>query len=170
MNLMPQRFWGVARAPLAAPPDHPAVNYGRIGVLLLNLGTPDGTSYWPMRRYLKEFLSDRRVIEINPFVWWLILNIVVLSKRPFTSGEAYKAVWNCERDEFAASNDYARSVRQDRRVSGEGSPIEVDWAMRYGKPSISSRTRSASGERVRPHSSVSALSTVFCGDGRDRLR
>ena len=72
MNFMPQRFWGVARAPLAAPSDHPFVNFGRIGVLLLNLGTPDGTSYWPMRRYLKEFLTDRRVIEINPVVWWLI--------------------------------------------------------------------------------------------------
>ena len=68
MNLMPQRFWGVARAPLAAPSDHPLINFGRIGVLLLNLGTPDGTSYWPMRRYLKEFLSDRRVIELNPVV------------------------------------------------------------------------------------------------------
>src|SRR3954464_12384502 len=51
---------------------------GRIGVLLINLGTPDGTSYWPMRRYLKEFLSDRRVIETNRLLWWLILNFVVL--------------------------------------------------------------------------------------------
>src|ERR1700692_4073462 len=81
------------------PPGHPAIPPRRIGVLLVNLGTPDATSYWPMRRYLKEFLSDRRVIEINPAVWWAILNFVNLSKRPFTSGEAYKAIWNTDRDE-----------------------------------------------------------------------
>ena len=105
MNFIPQRFWGVARVPLAAPSDHPAVIYGRIGVLLLNLGTPDGTSYWPMRRYLKEFLSDRRADRDQSLIWSLILNMVVLTKRPFTSGDAYRSVWNSERDErrFAPS-------------------------------------------------------------------
>ena len=72
---------------------------GRIGVLLINLGTPDGTSYWPMRRYLKEFLSDRRVIETNRVLWWFILNCVVLVKRPSASGAKYRSIWNEELDE-----------------------------------------------------------------------
>lgn len=139
MNFIPQRFWGVARVPLAAPSDHPAVIYGRIGVLLLNLGTPDGTSYWPMRRYLKEFLSDRRVIEINPVVWSLILNMVVLTKRPFTSGDAYRSVWNSERDE-SPLRTITRSQCEHVAATLVSDPrIEVDWAMRYGNPSIKSR-------------------------------
>ena len=72
---------------------------GRIGVLLINLGTPDGTSYWPVRRYLKEFLSDRRVIETNRVLWWFILNFIVLVKRPSASGAKYRSIWNEERDE-----------------------------------------------------------------------
>src|SRR3989337_3122526 len=72
---------------------------GRTGVLLINLGTPDATSYWPMRRYLKEFLSDRRVIETNRVLWWLILNGIVLVKRPFASGAKYRSIWNEELDE-----------------------------------------------------------------------
>src|SRR6478736_3994769 len=71
----------------------------KIAVLLINLGTPDHTSYWPMRRYLKEFLSDRRVIETNRALWWLILNGVVLVKRPFASGAKYRSIWNEELDE-----------------------------------------------------------------------
>ncbi len=139
MNLKPQRFWGVARAPLAAPSDHPLINFGRIGVLLLNLGTPDGTSYWPMRRYLKEFLSDRRVIELNPVVWWLILHTAVLTKRPFTSGKAYKSIWNSQRDE-SPIRTITRSQCERIGASLAREPrIEVDWAMRYGNPSIKSR-------------------------------
>ena len=71
------------------PTGHPKVNKGKIGVLLMNLGTPEATSYWPMRRYLKEFLSDRRVIEVNPVLWWVILNGIILSFRPQKSGKAY---------------------------------------------------------------------------------
>src|SRR5215471_4913117 len=99
MNLMPQRFWGVARAPLAAPSDHPLINFGRIGVLLLNLGTPDGTAYRPMRRYLKEFLSDPRVIELPRWKWWPILNLIVLTVRPRSKGRDYARIWNRDRDE-----------------------------------------------------------------------
>src|SRR3712207_3339023 len=83
----------------ARPVDHPPARTGRIGVLLLNLGTPDDTSYWPMRRYLKEFLSDRRVIETNRLVWWPILNGIVLTTRPGKSGAAYRSIWNTERNE-----------------------------------------------------------------------
>ncbi|MCA8909460.1 MAG: ferrochelatase, partial [Rhodospirillaceae bacterium] len=85
--------------PEHAPADHPPVARGRIGVLLLNLGTPDGTGYWPMRRYLKQFLSDRRVVDVNRLIWWPLLNLVILTTRPSRSGAAYKRIWNTERNE-----------------------------------------------------------------------
>src|ERR671916_1020823 len=96
MNLM-QRPEALA-AP-QKPIDHPPVKAGRIGVLLMNLGTPEGTSYWPMRRYLKEFLSDRRVIETPRLLWWPILNLIILTKRPGPKGRDYASIWNDERDE-----------------------------------------------------------------------
>ncbi len=111
---------------------------GRIGVLLINLGTPDGTSYWPMRRYLKEFLSDRRVIETNRLLWWLILNFIVLVKRPFASGAKYRTIWNEELDESplrTITRNQAEKVSQALAAKS----IIVDWAMRYGSPSIASR-------------------------------
>ena len=135
---MPDRF-PQAEASSAMPRQHPPVRHGRIGVLLLNLGTPDATGYWPMRRYLKEFLSDRRVIEVNRVVWWLVLNLIVLTTRPSKSGEAYKLIWNKERDELplrtitrAQAEKIAGGLAKDPR-------IEVDWAMRYGNPSVKSR-------------------------------
>ena len=78
------------------PPEHPPVRTGRIGVLLANLGTPDGTDYGSMRRYLNEFLSDRRVIDYSPWIWQPLLQTVILGKRPFTSGAAYRSIWNEE--------------------------------------------------------------------------
>ena len=72
---------------------HPEVNYGRTGVLIINLGTPDSTSWWDIRRYLKEFLSDRRVIEVNPFLWKIILNLFILNLRPSKTAKAYKEIW-----------------------------------------------------------------------------
>src|SRR5207302_1607504 len=81
------------------PAGHPAAPSGRIGVLLVNLGTPDATDYWSMRRYLKEFLSDRRVIEENRLKWWFVLNLIILSVRPRRKGRDYDKIWNRERDE-----------------------------------------------------------------------
>src|SRR5919107_259876 len=81
------------------PIDHPPVKAGRVGVLLMNLGTPEGTTYWPMRRYLKEFLSDRRVIEAPRALWWPVLNLIILSTRPKRKGRDYDTIWNKERDE-----------------------------------------------------------------------
>ena len=81
------------------PSGHPAVPRPKIGVLLLNLGTPDGTDYRSMRRYLSEFLSDRRVIDYSPWLWQPLLQLVILTRRPKKSGEAYRAIWNEERDE-----------------------------------------------------------------------
>jgi len=83
----------------ALPADHPSVKSGRIGVLLLNLGTPDATGYWAMRRYLKEFLSDPRVIEVPRWKWWPILNLIVLTVRPGRRGRDYAKIWNAQRDE-----------------------------------------------------------------------
>jgi protoporphyrin/coproporphyrin ferrochelatase len=123
------------------PPGHPPVNIGIIGVLLINLGTPDATGYWPMRRYLKEFLSDRRVIEVNPLLWWPILNLVILSIRPKRSGHAYEQIWNRELNESplrtftrAQSELLAKSFAENERII-------VDWAMRYGTPSINDKLR-----------------------------
>ncbi len=78
------------------PTDHPPVQREKVGVLVANLGTPDGYDYWSMRRYLNEFLSDRRVIDYSPFLWQPLLQLVILTKRPFTSGAAYKSIWNME--------------------------------------------------------------------------
>ena len=81
------------------PTGHPEARAGRIGVLLVNLGTPEATDYWSMRRYLKEFLSDRRVIETPPLLWWPILNLGILTWRPAAKGRDYDLIWNRERNE-----------------------------------------------------------------------
>ncbi len=81
------------------PAGHVPVKAGKIGVLLMNLGTPDGTDYWSMRRYLKEFLSDRRVIETSRAIWWPILNLIILQTRPQKKGKDYATIWNTEKDE-----------------------------------------------------------------------
>src|SRR5437763_5146684 len=124
----------------ARPADHPPVAAGRIGVLLVNLGTPDATDYFSMRRYLKEFLSDRRVIEENRLKWWLVLNLIILSVRPAAKGRDYDKIWNRERDE-SPLRTITRS--QAEKLSGmlgaADARIMVDWAMRYGNPSLRSR-------------------------------
>lgn len=127
---MPGRSW---------PTDHPEVAHGRIGVLLLNLGTPDGTDYWSMRRYLHEFLSDRRVIEEPRWKWWPVLNLIILSRRPTTKGRDYDTIWNKELDEGPLktitrnqANELAERLSSDPR-------IVVDWAMRYANPTTESR-------------------------------
>ncbi len=110
-----------------------------IGVLLVNLGTPDATDYWSMRRYLKEFLSDPRVIETNRVLWWFALNFVILPVRPARKGRDYDKIWNRERNESplktitrAQAEKLAAHFTGDRRIT-------VDWGMRYGNPSIPSR-------------------------------
>ena len=112
---------------------------GKIGVLLVNLGTPDDTDYWSIRRYLKEFLSDRRVIEVNPILWWPILNGIVLTMRPSKSGEAYRSIWNEELDESPLRTITRAQAEKVADKLGHRAEVVVDWAMRYGKPSIASR-------------------------------
>lgn len=144
-----------AGAPVARtnlPEQHPAVRFGRIGVLLVNLGTPDGTDYWSMRRYLAEFLTDRRVIEWSPFYWYPILYGIVLNRRPQRVGKAYEAIWNKSRNE-SYLRTYTRS-QSEQLAAGLGalsSKITVDWAMRYGRPSIGEqlqRLKDAGCERI----------------------
>jgi ferrochelatase len=120
------------------PPDHPFAQPPRIGVLLLNLGTPDATDYWTVRRYLKEFLSDRRVIETNPVVWWAILNLIILSVRPQKSGANYERIWDKRTNEsplMVITRNQAERLAERLRDD----EIMVDFAMRYGNPSTESR-------------------------------
>ena len=133
------------RPPSAFPPDHPDVRFGRVGVLLANLGSPAGTDYGSMRRYLKEFLWDRRVIEIPRPVWWVILNGVVLTTRPQKSGHAYETVWNKERNEAPlVTITRAQADKLGERLAGDG--VMVDWAMRYGAPALVERLKAMKAE------------------------
>jgi ferrochelatase len=112
----------------------------RIGVLLVNLGTPDATGYRAVRRYLKEFLSDRRVIEENRLKWWLVLNLIILTVRPGRKGRDYEKIWNKERNESPLKTiTRSQSDRLDEMMDKVDRRIRVDWAMRYGNPSIASR-------------------------------
>ena len=109
-------------------------------MLIVNLGTPDGTDYWSMRRYLKEFLSDRRVIETNRLIWWLALNLVILTIRPGRKGRDYAKIWNRERDESPLKTiTRAQAEKLGEQLAGVDARLTVDWAMRYGNPSIASR-------------------------------
>lgn len=121
------------------PSAHQSAGGGRIGVLLLNLGTPDGTDYWSMRRYLKEFLSDRRVIEEPRWKWWPILNLIILTVRPGPKGRDYASIWNTKRDEGPLKT-ITRSQAEQLGAMLKGEPrILTDWAMRYANPSTKSR-------------------------------
>ena len=120
------------------PPGHPSVRFGRVGVLLVNLGSPSGTDAASVRRYLREFLSDRRVIEVPRPIWWVILNLFVLTTRPAKTGHAYSIVWNKERNEAPlVTITRAQAEKLAAALATDG--IVVDWAMRYGEPSIAKR-------------------------------
>ncbi|MTI45045.1 ferrochelatase [Roseibium hamelinense] len=122
------------------PGDHPKVKTGKIGVLLVNLGTPDATTYWPMRRYLRQFLSDKRVIEWPKAIWYPILYGIVLMTRPGKSGKAYEEIWNNELDESPLRTITRSQADKLTELMGDSdSKLHVDWAMRYGQPSIRSR-------------------------------
>lgn len=120
-------------------PNHPPVKFGKVGVLLVNLGTPDGTDKTSMRRYLKEFLMDRRVIEWSPFFWYPILFGIVLNTRPAKVGKAYETIWNKDLNE-SYLRTYTRNQAERMAKSFADLPnVRVDWAMRYGQPSIRSK-------------------------------
>ncbi|PTM51752.1 ferrochelatase [Phreatobacter oligotrophus] len=119
------------------PAGHVPVKAGKIGVLLMNLGTPDGTDYWSMRRYLKEFLSDRRVIETPRAIWWPILNLIILQTRPQKKGKDYATIWNTEKDEsFLKTITRNQAEKLAAHLASVSPDIHVEWAMRYGNPAI----------------------------------
>ncbi|MEL6859456.1 MAG: ferrochelatase [Pseudomonadota bacterium] len=118
------------------PADHPVVVQGKIGVLLVNLGTPDGTDYWSMRRYLSEFLSDPRVIEVPQPIWQLILQGPILTFRPSKSGRAYKKIWTEEGSPLLL---YTKRQAEGLNARMGGDKLIIDFAMNYGNPSIASK-------------------------------
>ena len=130
-----------AKRPAHAPADHPKVAAAKVGILLANLGTPDHYSYWPMRRYLSEFLSDKRVIDYPAWKWQPLLQTVILGKRPFSSGANYKSIWNEELNEsplmtITKQQTAAIAAKMQARY---GDQVMVDFCMRYGNPSTKSK-------------------------------
>ena len=126
-----------------AAADHPVVQAPKVGVLLANLGTPDGYDYWSMRRYLNEFLSDKRVVDISDWIWQPLLQLVILSKRPFSSGANYKKIWNHAKNEsplLTITREQTAAIAAELSVL-HGSDVMVDFAMRYGNPSTKSKLR-----------------------------
>ena len=117
--------------------DHPKVNYGKTGVLLVNLGTPDSTSWWDVRKYLKEFLSDKRVIEVNFFLWQIILNFFILTFRPSKTAKAYKEIW-MKKENMSPLRYYTLMQTKKLGEKFDNNKIIIDYAMRYGNPSIGS--------------------------------
>ena len=118
--------------------DHPNIKYGKTGLLLINLGTPDSTGWWDIRRYLKEFLSDRRVIEVNPIVWKIILNLLILNLRPSKTAKAYKEIW-MKKENMSPLRYF--TIMQTNKLSKkmESKDLLIDFAMRYGSPSIKTK-------------------------------
>ena len=149
--LDPRRTAQAISGPL--PPKHPTVQPRRIGILLSNLGTPDATDYRSMRRYLKEFLSDRRVIETNRLLWWPLLNGIILTTRPGRKGKDYDTIWNRERDESPLKTiTRSQAVKLQASIKagllGDSDPdrVIVDWGMRYGNPSMRSALTNLHGQ------------------------
>ncbi|PSL17991.1 ferrochelatase [Shimia abyssi] len=132
-----------AICPRHAPADHPKIAPSKTGILLANLGTPDNYTYWPMRRYLNEFLSDQRVIDYPKWKWQPLLQLIILTKRPFSSGKAYESIWDKARGE---SPLMTITRNQSEKIAAEmdnrfGEQVMVDFCMRYGNPSTISKVR-----------------------------
>ncbi len=140
------------------PANHPPVRTGGIGVLLVNLGTPDAPTAGAVRRYLKEFLSDPRVVEIPRLVWWPILNGIILNTRPKKSAHAYAQVWSEEGSPLAAITAAQARALQARLGGG----VRVEWAMRYGNPALGAqltRMKAEGCERIL----LAPLYPQYCG-------
>ena len=118
--------------------NHPYVPFGKTGILIVNLGTPDDLSWFSVRRYLKEFLSDKRVIEVNRVLWFLLLNIIILNTRPSKTAAAYKEIWLTKINE-SPLRYYTRMQKNKLQKKFESNSVLIDFAMRYGNPSIRSR-------------------------------
>ena len=115
--------------------NHPLIKYGKTGVLIINLGTPDSTGWFDIRKYLKEFLSDKRVIEVNPIIWQLILNLFILTFRPSKTARAYKKIW-MKKENISPLLYYTKKQSEKTSQLLQKENIILDFAMRYGNPSI----------------------------------
>ena len=149
------------------PNTHPDVQFGKTGLLLVNLGTPESPDKKGLRPYLKQFLSDRRVIEASPVIWQPILRGIILNTRPKKSAEAYAKIWRQESNESPLR--YYTRVQAEKLQAQMGDGVMVDWAMRYGKPSIEDRLKlmkDAGCERIAivalyPQYSASTSASVY---------
>ncbi len=126
---------------MTLPNDHPKIKPEKIGVLILNLGTPDGYDYFSMRRYLSEFLSDTRVIDYPKWFWQPLLQGIILTSRPFRSGAAYKSIWNHDKGESPLKT-YTRSLTQKIQKRFGKKEVIFEWGMRYGNPSTEAGIKS----------------------------
>ena len=118
--------------------NHPPIKFGKTGVLIVNLGTPDSTSWFDIRKYLKEFLSDKRVIEVPPALWQIILNVFILNFRPSKTAKAYKEIWMKE-ENISPLLYYTREQAKKISSTFTRDNVIIDFAMRYGNPSIKSK-------------------------------
>ena len=110
----------------------------KIGILLTNVGTPDAPTYWALRRYLKQFLKDPRVIELNKYLWWVILNLIILTFRPGKSAAKYKVVWG-EKGSPLLATSLEQKEKLEKLLRGRlGNQFEIEVGMGYGNPSIDS--------------------------------
>ena len=149
------------------PNTHPDVQFGKTGLLLVNLGTPENPDKKGLRPYLKQFLSDRRVIEASPLIWQPILRGIILNTRPKKSAEAYAKIWRQESNESPLR--YYTRVQAEKLQVQMGDGVMVDWAMRYGRPSIEERLKAMKGggcERIAiialyPQYSASTSASVY---------
>ena len=120
------------------PLDHTKICFNKTGVILVNLGTPENTDYFSIRRYLNEFLNDRRVIDIFKPFWWIILNFIILSFRPLKTAQAYKRIWHVKKGsplKYMTSNQTKKLKQEFKKLN----KVELEYAMRYGNPSIKSK-------------------------------
>ena len=120
------------------PNKHPRLPQRKTGVLLINLGTPDSTKWWDIRKYLKEFLSDKRVIEVNPILWQIILNVFILTFRPAKTAKAYKKIWMKKQD-MSPLRYFTIKQTTNLKKRIKNKLIEIDYAMRYGNPTITKK-------------------------------
>jgi ferrochelatase len=125
--------------------DNPAP---KVGVLLINLGTPSATDYFSMRRYLKQFLSDPRVVEMNRALWWFVLNVILLSFIPFRSRKNYRKIWNTEKNESPLlTTTRAQAEKLNEKYVAQN--IVVDFAMRYGTPTIADKIQHLKAQKCK---------------------
>ncbi len=169
---MPADIRDTTTRPRHAPADHPALPRPRVGILIANLGTPDGHDYWSMRRYLNEFLSDKRVVDIPNWKWQPLLQGIILTRRPFTSGANYRLIWNNEANESPLLTITKQQVAklQQSCAARWGDRVMVDYCMRYGNPSTEVGGGPDGQGGLRPHRVPAAVSAICRRHDRHRQR